>query len=130
MLRLKKFRFIYGIMVLLTIILGLCSRKFSYILPGFIAPYVGDILWALMVFLLVRFIFISLKTPYVAIIGICFSYIIELSQLYHSPLIDSIRKTTLGGLILGFGFLWSDLVCYLIGILIGVLVDRYIQKTC
>ncbi len=34
-----------------------------------------------------------------------------------------IRQTTLGGLILGFGFLWSDLVCYALGVELGVLVD-------
>ncbi len=33
------------------------------------------------------------------------------------------RHTTLGGLILGFGFLWSDLVCYALGVELGVLVD-------
>ena len=43
------------------------------------------------------------------------SIAVELSQLYHAPWIDSIRQTTLGGLILGFGFLWSDLACYAVG---------------
>ncbi len=52
-----------------------------------------------------------------------FSVAIELSQLYHAPWIDSIRQTTLGGLILGFGFLWSDLACYAVGVVLGVLVD-------
>ncbi len=52
-----------------------------------------------------------------------FSVAIELSQLYHASWIDSIRQTTLGGLILGFGFLWSDLACYAVGVVLGVLVD-------
>ncbi|MGC1717640.1 MAG: DUF2809 domain-containing protein [Isosphaeraceae bacterium] len=43
--------------------------------------------------------------------------------MYHAPWIDSIRQTTLGGLILGFGFLWSDLACYAVGVVLGVLVD-------
>jgi hypothetical protein len=51
-----------------------------------------------------------------------FSIAIELSQLYHAPWIDSIRHTTLGGLILGFDFVWSDLVCYAVGVGIGVLM--------
>ncbi len=45
-------------------------------------------------------------------------------QLYHAPWIDSIRQTTLGGLILGFGFLCSDLACYALGVLLGVLIER------
>ena len=52
-----------------------------------------------------------------------FSVAIELSQLYHAHWIDSIRHTTLGGLILGFGFLWSDLACYAVGVGIGVIVE-------
>ncbi|MGC1718192.1 MAG: hypothetical protein WA746_04335 [Isosphaeraceae bacterium] len=31
--------------------------------------------------------------------------------------------TTMGGLILGFGFLWSDLACYSLGVGLGVLVE-------
>ena len=57
------------------------------------------------------------------------SYSIEISQLYHAPWIDAIRNTILGGLILGFGFLWSDLVCYTIGIIIGIIIDIMINKT-
>ena len=53
-----------------------------------------------------------------------FSVAIELSQLYHAPWIDSIRQTTLGGLILGFGFLWSDLACYAAGVGVGIILER------
>ena len=51
------------------------------------------------------------------------SVAVELSQLYHAPWIDSIRHTTIGGLILGFGFLWSDLACYSLGVGLGVLIE-------
>jgi hypothetical protein len=43
--------------------------------------------------------------------------------LYHANWIDTIRKTTLGGLILGYGFLWSDLLAYAIGIAAGVIIE-------
>jgi len=43
----------------------------------------------------------------------------EVSQFYHAPWIDSIRSTTLGGLVLGFGFKLSDLVCYCVGVFVG-----------
>ena len=46
-----------------------------------------------------------------------------MSQLYHAPWIDSIRHTTLGGLILGYGFLWSDLACYAVGVGLGVVIE-------
>ena len=56
-------------------------------------------------------------------LAMIFSVAIELSQLYHAPWIDSIRHTTLGGLILGFGFLWSDLACYAVGVGLGVVIE-------
>ncbi len=52
---------------------------------------------------------------------VCLTVTVELSQLYHAPWIDSIRQTTLGGLILGFGFLWSDLACYALGVLAEII---------
>src|SRR3954464_6144190 len=52
-----------------------------------------------------------------------FSVLIEVSQLYHAPWLDSIRHTTLGGLILGYGFLWGDLACYAVGIGLGVVIE-------
>ncbi|MCA9130161.1 MAG: DUF2809 domain-containing protein, partial [Planctomycetales bacterium] len=56
------------------------------------------------------------------------AFLVEFSQLYHASWIDSIRRTTLGGLVLGFGFLWSDLVCYGIGITLGVVAEWTIGK--
>jgi Protein of unknown function (DUF2809) len=40
-----------------------------------------------------------------------------------APWIDSIRQTILGGLILGFGFLWSDFACYAVGVALGVMIE-------
>ena len=34
--------------------------------------------------------------------------------------------TTLGGLVLGFGFLWTDLVCYSAGVMFAVIVELMI----
>ena len=109
-------------------ILGLLSRKISG-LPKIIELYSGDILWALMVFLLFAFLFNKKSTIFIISWAIICSYSIEISQLYHASWIDAIRNTVLGGLILGFGFLWSDLVCYTIGIIIGIIIDIMINKT-
>jgi hypothetical protein len=44
---------------------------------------------------------------------------VETSQLYHAPWIDGIRATLPGALLLGSGFLWSDIACYAVGAMIG-----------
>ena len=116
-------RLLYAVMLIIVIILGLCSRKMINILPNLLNIYLGDSLWALMIFLAFAFIFRNMGTKIVALIGISFCYLIELSQLYHANWIDNIRITTLGGLALGYVFLWSDLLAYAIGIGIGVIID-------
>lgn len=121
-------RFVYGILIISVILLGLASRKISYILPELMKNYAGDTLWALMIFLGFGFIFKRLSTRSIGISALIFSFFIEISQLYHAPWIDEIRKTTLGGLVLGFGFLWSDLICYVVGVMIGVVIEKFIIK--
>lgn len=117
---------LYLFLTMLVMILGLLSRKINS-LPYILDKYSGDCLWALMIFLLFIFIFNKRSTIFVGVLALIFSYGIELSQLYHAPWIDSIRDTTLGGLVLGFGFLWSDILCYTIGIGIGMVVDIIIS---
>ena len=43
-------------LLLLTIALGLASRRYADALPQFIVPYAGDALWAAMVFWIAAFI--------------------------------------------------------------------------
>ena len=102
---------------------GLASRKYRAQLPPFLADYGGDTLWALM--LLLAFSTLLPGRPILArsLISLAFAFLVEISQLYHAPWIDSIRQTTLGGLVLGFGFLWTDLVCYSVGIATGSLTE-------
>lgn len=92
-------------------------------MPGFLAEYAGDTLWALMLFLLVSTLFAGRPVLVRAAISLALAFLVEISQLYHAPWIDSIRQTTLGGLVLGFGFLWTDLVCYSVGIATGSLTE-------
>ena len=118
----------YFFLIVFTVFLGRSSRKFSILFPEIINQYLGDALWALMVYWLFRFIKPSLTFLNTSLFALLFSYSIEISQLYHANWIDSIRKTTLGGLILGFGFLWSDILAYSIGVFIGFLLDTILKN--
>jgi hypothetical protein len=105
--------------------LGIGSRRYSGDLPAFVAAYAGDTLWALAAFLLVGLLLPRASAWKIAGLAMTFSMAIEVSQLYHAPWIDSIRHTTVGGLVLGFGFVWSDLACYAVGIGLGVLMEGF-----
>lgn len=125
----KRNRYLYLLLIILTIIAGLASRYCAHQLPYWINLYLGDILWALMVFFLFGFIFKKRNTLEITIIALAFSFCVEISQLYHAPWIDTIRATRLGGLVLGFGFLWSDLLCYSVGVSIGFCIETIINRS-
>ncbi len=116
----------YFVLFLLTIVCGLLSRSTLVNLPGFLTAYAGDSLWGLMVFWMFCCIRPKGNTHLIALMALSFSFTIEISQLYHAPWIDGIRANKLGGLILGFGFKYSDLVCYAVGIAFGTVADRLI----
>jgi hypothetical protein len=118
-----KYRFTYFILIIVTIIIGLLSRHYTAI-PLFI----GDVLWALMVYFIMRFLFIKVAIKSITIYSVLFCYAIELSQLYKAPWIDSLRHTLFGRLVLGDTFLWGDLLSYTGGIVIGVLINILINK--
>ena len=61
--------------------------------------------------------------------ALIFSYSIEISQLYQAPWINAVRNTKIGALALGHGFLWSDLICYTVGIALGVLLEVIFQRS-
>jgi Protein of unknown function (DUF2809) len=59
--------------------------------------------------------------------AIAFSFAVEFSQLYHASWIDAIRSTTMGGLVPGFDFVWTDLICYAVGVLFGASAGGLIE---
>ncbi|MGP4950187.1 MULTISPECIES: ribosomal maturation YjgA family protein [Bacillus] len=124
----KRNRLLYAMFTILVIILGLSSRKFAFALPALLNDYLGDALWALMIFIGFGFLFPKIETKKLAFISLMFCYGIEVSQLYHAEWIDSIRATTLGGLVLGYRFLWSDLVAYTIGVGVGMFCEFMLRK--
>ncbi len=118
---------LYAVLAVACIGLGLVSRAFRANLPAFLGEYGGDTIWAMMVYFLFAVLLARKPVWLVSLCALVFSYGIEFSQMIHAPWIDSVRATTLGGLVLGQGFLVSDLICYAAGILIALLIDTLIE---
>jgi hypothetical protein len=113
----------YLALACLTVGLGLASRRYGHWLPGWVAAYAGDALWALLVFWLVGLVRPRWRSRGVASAAWCFAVAIEISQLYHVPWLNALRHTALGHLVLGQGFLWSDIGCYTMGVLAGYALE-------
>ncbi|MCM3691378.1 DUF2809 domain-containing protein [Neobacillus niacini] len=114
----------YFAAVVISILLGLASRKFSHLLFPFLAENAGDVLWAMMVYFGFRFLLLNKRMLPAIFLSFLFSFGIEFSQLYQEDWINQIRSTLLGALILGRGFLTVDLIRYTFGIIMASSFDR------
>ncbi len=115
--------------LLLTIAMGLGSRRFGAMLPTLVAKYAGDVLWATMVFWLLAIAWPGAARLRLGAAALTVAWAVECSQLYRAPWLDALRATAIGALVLGQGFLWSDLLCYGVGVALAVLVDGLLWRT-
>ena len=111
-----------------TIALGLATRRFPNAFPAFIAQYGGDALWAMLVYWLLAVIWPRSAPTRLALWAFAISLLDELSQLIDWHWLQSLRGTQLGALVLGQGFLWSDLVCYAVGVSLAFVIDVAIRR--
>lgn len=121
---LKNNRLYYFLALFITLILGILSRKITGI-PLFI----GDMLYAVLIYFGFRFLIVKSEKSTSLLFSLLFCFGIEFLQLVQIDWLITIRKTTLGHYILGQGFLWSDLICYVIGTLLAFLIDWKFVKT-
>lgn len=118
----------YLVIALLVVVLGLASRRYATALPPVLAEYAGDTLWAVMVFIAIGVLGADWPSVRVALATLVVAYAVEISQLYHAPWIDGLRNTRLGALVLGYGFLWSDIACYTAGVALCVAIETVASR--
>ncbi|NBD22362.1 DUF2809 domain-containing protein [Paenibacillus sp. T1] len=119
-------RFGYFLAAAASVVLGLCSRRFAASLPEWVADQAGDALWAAMIYYGCRLLRPGRLPSFAAIAAVLFCFAVECSQLYQADWINAIRRTALGGLVLGQGFLAVDLLRYAAGIGMALLLDGLI----
>ncbi len=103
---------------------SLFLRKIWAYLPYYINVWIGDYLWALMLWFVFRAMFPNVPLLRATVGLILFSWAVEISQAIHTPWLDDFRHTRLGGLLLGHGFLWSDMLAYAAGIITGWAMNK------
>jgi hypothetical protein len=122
----QRNRLIYALAACTVILLGLSSRWLAASLPAFVGAYVGDVLWAVVAFLGIGFVVATWSPVRVGAAALAFSYAVELTQLYQAPWLNAVRHTRIGGLLLGYGFLWSDLASYTLGVFFAVATEHLV----
>ena len=116
----------YLLAFVVTIALGLASRRFPHLLPVALGKYPGDALWALMVFFGMGAIFNKVPSLQLGCGALAFSFGIEALKLWQTPWLVGLRHTTLGHLVFGHVFSWQNLVAYTVGVLAGLLVEALV----
>ncbi|MEX6690595.1 DUF2809 domain-containing protein [Danxiaibacter flavus] len=126
MSRVQK-KWLYFVLVLINIPVGLLSR-FAPHLPFIVKEYGGDVFSASCIFFGVRFLAVNKKLSWVAVVSYLVCMAIETSQLCQAPWLNKIRHTFPFGILLGYGFLWSDCLCYAVGVLIALCIAISCEK--
>ncbi len=114
--------------ILLIVALGLATRKAPGLFPDVLVIYGGDTLYATLWVQLFAFFARSWSIRVVSLAALATCWTIEASQALHLDWLDVLRATTPGALVLGRGFLWSDLVCYVVGVIIGAGMEHALRR--
>ena len=115
-----------AVAIVVTVAVGMASRKVLGLFPVLLGKYPGDALWALVVYWAVAWLMPGASIKKVAFLALAVSYTDELSQLYQAPWLNTIRGTTLGHLVLGSTFSWFDMLAYTIGVAAGATVEYFL----
>lgn len=95
-------------------------------LPDVVSVYGGDFLWGVMLYFLICAVLpcgIGMKNLVSALL---ISYTVESFQLYQADWILLVRANKWGGLLLGHGFLWSDILLYTLGNITGFCLSLFV----
>ena len=122
----RRLRFVA--LALATIALGLLIHLRGSSLGSTAQDIMGDGLYAMMIAWWIGAVApnVRLLARSAAAYALCAS--IEVSQLWHAPVIDVIRATRLGALVLGSGFDPRDLASYACGVAIAAILELNVQR--
>ena len=115
----KRNREIYAVCIALAIVAGLLSRAFPGLLPPVFGKYPGDVLWALVVFLVWGWLLAPAPSAVVAVLALLTALTIEMLKLWPHPWLVSLRHSPIGYLLFGHVFSMHNLAAYSIGIATG-----------
>jgi hypothetical protein len=123
----QRTRFGYIAAALATIVAGLFVHRSDALAPA-ARDIGGDALWAMMVAWWVGALVPAKPLPARAAVALAIAWIVELTQLYHAPWIDSLRASRLVHLVLGSDFYARDLLSYAGGVAAAVLLEAAARR--
>jgi Protein of unknown function (DUF2809) len=116
-------RIVFLALAFATIAIGLVVHFRGAALGAVARDAFGDALWAMMIAWWAGVVAprAAVAVRSVAAYAVCAG--VEVSQLYHTPVLDAARATTLGQLVLGSGFDPRDLAAYGAGVALAAFIE-------
>ena len=105
---------------------GLLTRTVIFRDVPVIGPWGGDVCWAVAAWYLFRCILPQVFAIEIAVLSAGLCIVVETSQLLDVEWLNTLREHHIIRLLIGHGFMWSDLVLYAIGIAIGWVLDTFV----
>ena len=115
----KKYLYLCGITLSLCIII-LIYFKDNSLVRGF----VGDSIFTVMLYFMLRAVFINIRTINIGMFIILITYGVEILQYYDITDKVGILNNNIGRIVFGATFDPKDLIAYTIGLVIAVLYDK------
>lgn len=119
----------YVALALCTIVVGLFVHLRGSMLGAVTQDVLGDALWAAMLLWWISALAPQRTRLMRSAIALVVCVAIELSQLSHASILEAVRASRLGMLVLGSGFDPRDLVAYTLGIVIAALLDARLPQS-
>src|SRR5688572_29080729 len=95
-----------------------------FVNDNFVRPYLGDVLVVILIYCFIRS-FIRLPVSTVATIVLVFSFSLEFLQYVHIVEKLGLEKSSIARTVMGTSFAWNDLLAYVVGVAIVMVVEKY-----
>lgn len=98
-----------------------------YVTDNFVRPYLGDVLVVILIYCFLKS-FLKLPVLVAALLVLAFSFAIEYLQFLHIVEKLGLEKSKMARTVIGTSFGWIDLLAYIVGIAIVLIVEKYWLK--
>ena len=98
-----------------------------FVNDSFVRPYVGDVLVVILIYCFIRS-FLRIQVVTLAMAVLIFAFTIEFLQYIHIVEILGLGKSELSRTVMGTSFEWIDLLAYMAGITVILLVEKCLLK--
>ncbi|MDI1305048.1 MAG: DUF2809 domain-containing protein [bacterium] len=95
-----------------------------FVNDSFIRPYLGDVLVVILIYCFLKS-FLQLPVLTVAIFVLIFSFTIEFLQFINIVEKLHLERSKIARTVIGTSFSWIDLLTYIVGIAIVLVVEKY-----